>query len=345
VRSAIGRLPFALACMTLIGPAAAAQRPRCTVTLSPGDDVQRALDGAAAASRPPVVCLRPGEFRLRRFVAIGRDGTVLRGEGPATVLALEQGVESPVVVVGDWEHETPGRPTANVTIEDLRIVGGGREGGEALADRPYLTNSAVVVRAGRNVTIRKTVLTACRSACILTERDTRRISVEHDDVSGSVWDGIALNRTSQARIVANMIHDNGAAGISTEHLKDSLVADNVVADNRTHGIYLSDSYHDTIARNRFVRNVLSGIFLACAVRQREPPVRCWNDSMSAGNVFERNRFVGNRVGYMVGADAAAGCRRRGFTANRSRGDAFARNPRADPRATAFGRCLVFGAPR
>ena len=83
------------------------------------------------------------------------------------------------------------------------------------------------------------------------------------------------------------------------------------------------------------------VFLACAVRDREPPVRCWKDSMSAGDVFERNQFVGNRVGYMVGADASAGCRRRGFRPSLSRADVFVRNPREDPRATAFGRCLVY----
>src|SRR5262249_35527570 len=135
--------------------------------------------------------------------------------------------------------------------------------------------------------------------------------------------------------------DNTAAGISTEHLEDSVVADNVLVDNRTHGLYLSDSYRNRIVRNRFSGNVLSGVFLACAVRDRESPVRCWKNSMSAADVFEQNRFVRNRVGYMVGADASANCRRRGFTPNRSRADVFVENPREDPRATTFGRCLVY----
>jgi hypothetical protein len=66
--------------------------------------------------------------------------------------------------------------------------------------------------------------------------------------------------------------------------------------------------------------------------------------MSAGNAFEGDEFVGNRVGYMVGADPAATCARPGFTPNRSREDRFVRNPRQDPRATAFGCCLLYAHP-
>lgn len=333
-----------LLCLAAVRPAAAGKRPRCTVRSSPGDDLQKVTDGARSRMRPAIVCLGAGEFRLRRFLSIAHDGVVLRGEGVSTVLRLEDGAESPVIVVGDWERQVPRHATSHVTIEDLRVVGGGRDGSESLPGYPYLNNSAVVVRAGRDTAIRDVAITACRSACLLTEFDTRRITIERDDIGGSVWDGIALNRTTGARIVGNTIHDNTAAGISTEHLVDSVVEGNVVHDNRTRGLYLSDSYRNTIARNRFAGNVLSGVFLTCAVRDRER-VRCWKDSISAGNVFERDQFVGNRVGYMVGADAAATCAHRGFTANLARDDRFVRNPRQDPRATAFGHCLRYARPR
>src|SRR5436853_313654 len=160
-----------LACLAALRPAAAVEGRRCTVMLSPGDDLQQAVDGPVRTSRARIVCLRAGEFRLRRFLSITRDGVVVTGAGASPVLRLEG--------------------------------------------------------------------------------DTRRVTIEHDRIGASVWDGIALNRTAQARIVGNTIHDNTAAGISTEHLKDSVVVDNVLADNRTHGLYLSDSYHNTIARNRF----------------------------------------------------------------------------------------------
>jgi parallel beta-helix repeat protein len=337
------RVLVVLACLSVLRPANAAERDRCSVRPHPGDDLQQAID-VAARERTAIVCLGPGDFALHRFLSIRHDGVVLRGAGSSTVIRLEEGTESPVVVVGEWEERVPQRATSNVTIENLRIVGGGKEGGEVLPAYPYLTNSAVAVRAGRNIAIRNASITACRSACVLTELDTRRVTIEHDDISGSVWDGIALNRTTRARIIGNTIHDNTAAGISTEHLEDSVVEANVVSHNRTHGVYLSDSYRNTIADNRFTGNVLSGVFLTCAVRSREQAVQCWKDSMSAGNVLERNQFVGNRVGYMVGGNASASCARRGFTPNLSGGDLFVRNPRQDPRATEFGVCLRYVRP-
>src|SRR5579883_2515147 len=259
--------PAALAAV-LLSRAAAMPPPRpCTVVVSDAQDLPQAIARVPAGA---VVCLAAGEFRLRRFLAIDRDDLTLRGAGPATVLRLEEGSESPVVVIGDVAHATPPRATANVTVEHLRIVGGGRGGSEVEPAHPYLTNSAIVVRRGHHVRIRHVAVTACRSACILTERDSRDVTIEHNRIRDAVWDGISLNRTAKARVLHNRIRDCTAAGITTEHLESSLIAENVLRANRTHGIYLSDSVRNRIVGNRFVGNVLSGVFLTCAVEPREP---------------------------------------------------------------------------
>src|SRR5262245_45050050 len=116
-----------LASVLLLASLAAA-RDECTARLRPGDDVQHAIDRVQASSRPRRICLGAGEFRLPGFVSITRGGLTLRGEGRSTVLRLADGVQSPLIVVGDYAHETPERPTSLVTIERLRLVGGGREG-------------------------------------------------------------------------------------------------------------------------------------------------------------------------------------------------------------------------
>jgi parallel beta-helix repeat protein len=341
----VSRAVALLLCVTAVHPAAAPGRERCTVVLGPGRDLQKEIDRLPADGVPATVCLRAGEFRLRRFVSIARDRVVLRGAGRTTVLRLAEGTESPVVVVGDYAHATPPRAVSDVTIEQLRIVGGGRGGSEFLRGHPHITNSAVVVRAGRRVAIRHLEVTACRSACILTERDSGEVTIEHSTVGDSVWDGISLNRTSGARLVGNAIRDNTAAGITAEHLVDSVLEDNVVSGNRTHGLYLSDSSRNIVAGNRFAANVLSGVFVTCAIRYRAPVVQCWNDSMARENVFTRNEFVGNRVGFIVAADGAADCMSPGFVPNLSRGDLFAHNPSQEPDWATYGGCLRYaGSP-
>jgi parallel beta-helix repeat protein len=332
----------ALAAALLSTAAAPPPSPPCTVVVSDAQALQQAIASAPAGQRA-VVCLAPGEFRLRRFLAIDRDRLTLRGAGPATVLRLEEGSESPVVVIGDVAHATPPRVTANVTVEHLRIVGGGRGGSEVEPTHPYLTNSAIVVRGGRHVRIRHVTVAACRSACILTERDSRDVTIAHNRIRDAVWDGISLNRTAKARVLHNRIRDCTAAGITTEHLESSLIAENVLRANRTHGIYLSDSVRNRIVGNRFVGNVLSGVFLTCAVERRDPPVRCWRDSMSRANLFAQNTFVQNRVAFMVAPNRAAGCRGKGFVPNRSRGDRFWHNLPQAPAGTREGECLTFAA--
>jgi parallel beta-helix repeat protein len=329
----MSRIALAAIATLVLARAVLASPPPCTVTLSPRDDVQRALD------RGGVICLGAGEFRLSRMLVIGRDGVTLRGRGSSTVLRLADGVQSPVVVIGDYEHEAPERPTSDVTVEGLRIVGGGRDGHEAHADYAYLTNSAVVVRGGRKVVLRDLEVSGCRSACLLTEHDTRDVSMVGNRIEGSVWDGISLNRTARARITGNVVRGNAASGITAEHLEHAVLEGNVLEANKTHGIYLADSYRNRFAGNRFVRNVLSGVFLTCAVRVREPPVACWDESMSAGNVFTRNDFDGNRVAFTVAPDDRAPCTAPSFMPNRSEGDRIARNPRTEPYPARFGGCL------
>jgi parallel beta-helix repeat protein len=328
-------------CLAALGVARGASTGGCTVTLDPSDDVQRAIDGLPADAPDARVCLGSGAFRLRRFVAIERDGVTLRGEGASTVLQLDGGVQSPVVVVGDYGDATPRHPTSRVTIERLRIVGGGRGGSEHDPERPYLTNSAVVVRAGRGIAIRDLDVTGCRSACILTERETDDVSIERNRIRGATWDGLSLNRTVRARVADNEIRDNTAAGITLEHLEDSVVERNLVRGNGTHGIYFADSHRNRVVGNRFIGNVLSGVFLTCAVRTRTP-VGCWKDSFSQGNTFDANQFTANRVAFTVAADAGANCVAPTFVVNRSARDVFADNPRDEPYPGAYGRCLVIG---
>jgi parallel beta-helix repeat protein len=314
--------------------------------IGPDSGLQRALDRVSRSGKPATLCLGAGEFRLPGFVSISRDGVSLRGEGSSTVLRLDEGVQSPVIVIGDYRHQIPARVVSNVTVERLRIVGGGEGGSEFHPAYPYLTNSAVVVRSGQNIDLRGLDVGACRSACLLTEYDSREVTIEGNAISASTWDGISLNRTSRTRLLGNSIRGNRAAGITTEHLEDSVIEGNTISDNRSHGVYLADSYRNWFGGNQFSGNTNAGVFLTCAVRYRDPgPTRCWDDSMSQANTFEANEFLGNRLGYIVAADAAANCKKSGTVPNVSSGDRFVQNAPVEQNPATQGQCLRLATSR
>lgn len=310
----------------------------CTTRLAAGAGLQQAFNALPADGKPATLCLAAGEYRLQRLVAIRRDHLLLRGAGDATMLRMQDGVAQSllVVVVGDELNEQPARTVRDVSIEKLRLVGAAAEH-EFMPERPWLSNSGIIVRGGENIRLRALSLSACRSACILTERGSRQVTIDNNRVSGAVWDGVSFNRSAGIRLGNNDIRGNVAAGITAEHLEDSEIRGNIVSGNGSVGIYLSDSLRNRFVGNTVSDNLKAAIFLTCAVRFRKPqPVQCWDNSMSQGNVFERNELTLNPYGYTVGADDAANCAKPQWQANiwrDNRSDA----PNLDPQPERFGR--------
>lgn len=326
--------------LLLAGGALPAQAADCTRKLKPGDDLQAALD-ALPATGAARVCLAAGEYPLQHALQIRRDQLWLRGQGERSVLRLRDGTREPVLVIGDAQNELPLQPIRGVVVEKLRLIGANADG-EFTSDRPWLSNSAVVVRRGEDIVLRQLSVTACRSACILTERDTHRVRIEDNEVSASVWDGLSFNRSAQITVRHNRIHGNRAAGITVEHLEDSLIERNRIENNGSHGVYLSDALRNRFVDNQFLGNRDAGVFLTCSIRYHEPqPVLCWDNSMSQANVFERNRFEHNQHGYDVGADDAANCKLPGFQPNLWR-DNRSDAPNRDPQPQRFGICTSGG---
>ncbi|SEQ53732.1 parallel beta-helix repeat (two copies) [Solimonas aquatica] len=323
-----------LSALLLLAPAASAAS--CTLKLKPGAALQAAVD-RLPADKPATVCLAAGEYPLAHALEIRRGGLTLRGAGARSVLRLREGTREPVIVIGDAHNEVPAQAIREVRMEALRVIGADSDG-EFTADRPWLSNSAIVVRRGENIVLRKLEVSSCRSACILTERDTRGVRIEDSEISGSVWDGLSFNRSAQILVRGNQIHGNRAAGITVEHLEDSRIEDNRIEANGSHGIYLSDAWRNRFSGNRFIGNRNAGVFLTCSVRYHEPaPVLCWDNSMSQGNVFEHNRFQHNEHGYDVGADDAANCSKPEFLGNIWR-DNDSDAPNRDPQPQRFGLC-------
>jgi hypothetical protein len=325
-------------CATAAAPASAATD--CSVRAEPGDDLQAAVDRVPNDGKPATVCLTAGDFHVTKLLSLQRDGLRLRGQGDATVLRMQDGVQQPVIVVGDYQNERPQRPIRDVVVEQLQIVGGSADK-EFMPERPYLSNSLVVVRAGQNIRLSGLRVSKCRSACLLSEYDSRDLLIERNDVSGAIWDGVSFNRTSKVKLIDNYIHDNVAAGITTEHLEDSEIRNNRLERNGSQGVYLADARRNLFVGHQFTGNKGAGIYLACSIRQRTPEILCWDNSMSQDNTFENNAFQGNPYTYTIGVDRAANCSGPDFRQNVWRKNNQADASGVDIQPERYGRCMRF----
>ncbi len=319
-------------------PTTKSTAPSCTARVSPGADLQQAIDRLPATSKPATLCLAKGEYPIDHLLHIDRDGVHLRGAGPQTVIQMKDGVQQPLIVIGDYQNQKPSKTLHDVSITDMSIVGTTKTEHEFMPERPYLSNSAVVIRAGQDVRLANLQVSQCRSACLLSEYDSRDLTIEHNDVSAATWDGVSFNSTSHIKLIDNNIHDNVAAGITTEHLEDSEIRGNTLANNGSQGAYLSEARRNRFVDNQFIGNKSAGVILACSIRYRTPEILCWDNSMSQDNLFEGNHFEKNPYTYTIGADRAANCKAPDFKQNQWRNnsaDASGFNPPVD----VYGNCV------
>lgn len=309
----------------------------CSVSVSPEGDLQKALDQLPDDGSAQTLCLTAGVFHLGDMIHIERNHVTLRGAGPDTVLHQRDGLAEPVIVIGSYKQEVPNHAIEDVKLENMRIIGG-KADQEFNSQLRYLSNSAVVVRRGQNITLRDLQVSSCRSACLLTEHDTRGVLIQNNVVEGADWDGVSFNRSYEITMIGNTVRKNRAAGITAEHLESSVIRDNLIEDNGSHGVYLSDSLHNQFENNTVRNNTLAGVYLTCSIRYRQPdPVMCWDNSMSQDNRFVDNKFVDNRYGYQSGEDKAANCALPDWMPNiwtRNTSDA----PNLDPHPEQYGTC-------
>ncbi|WP_148864578.1 right-handed parallel beta-helix repeat-containing protein [Marinobacter fonticola] len=332
-------------CLALPQLALANDGAACDRQVKPGENVGMVLNGLPQDDSHQTVCLAAGEFQLDGMLHLERSNVTLRGAGPdATTLRLREGVSSPVLVLGDVHHQEPDMTVRNVTVEDLAIRGRANAGEEFNSERPYLSNSALIVRRGENIELTDLDIRDCRSACVLTEYHSSDVRIADNVIAGAKWDGISLNRAGPTRVVGNIVRDNTAAGITVEYLNNSEISNNVVTDNGSHGIYLADAEHNRFADNRIAGNAEAGVFLTCSVRHRDP-VLCWDNSFSRDNVFTNNTFENNQFGYQVAVDKAANCLHSETPPNVSRGDSFLASPNQEPAWEEFGRCIAYDGSR
>lgn len=316
---------------------------KCSARAQPKDNLQHAIDQLPNDHSPAVLCLGPGVYPLDQFLHIDRDHVHIRGHGRSTIIQFKKNIQQPLIVVGDYANQQPSHLIQDIAIEQMQLLGTTQVEHEFMPEKPYLSNSLVVIRYGKNVRLAKLKAAHCRSACLLSEFNSSDITLADNDVSDATWDGVSFNRSEKIHLIHNRIHNNKAAGMTTEHLVDSEIRGNIIADNGSQGIYLSDSRNNHIVNNRITANKISGILFACSIRYRSPEILCWDNSVSQNNLIESNHFKDNPHAYTIGVDRAANCKAPDFSKNlwkHNQSDTLGLDPPKDQ----YGECVLNDPP-
>ena len=85
-----------------------------------GAQIQTALDTLPASGGE--VILPPGRFEVRQPIVLRRDHQTLRGSGPTTILALANGANCPVIILGEPVNH-PHKTLRFLRVSDLAIDG------------------------------------------------------------------------------------------------------------------------------------------------------------------------------------------------------------------------------
>ena len=246
------------------------------------DAIQVAID--ALPDSGGKVLLTTGIFTCTTAIVIDRDNVDVEGHGVSTQLWLADDSNSPVFVLG--QATTP--PTT--TVRNLRIanlaIDGNREaqqhecwGGTCgTGGKTDIRNNGLTLRKVSDVLIEHVTANHNRSGGLVTERDSRRITVRNFHAANNEFDGIAGYLTEDSIFTALYLHDNVAAGLSFDlDFQHNTISDAIIAGNGSVGIFMVDA-HNNLFNNIQIRNAgQHGLFLA---QNGTDPT-----SGAAGNIF------------------------------------------------------------
>lgn len=323
------------------GPAGPAGPPgsMATVNASAGCAGINAAIAALPAGGGEVL-LSSGTFSCTSPVVIDRDNVALRGQGFSTILKLADGANAPVLVLGQT-IPVPTITRNNIQVSDL-LIDGNRfaQTRECMQTGPCsatnaLRNNGISPRRVSDVVIDRVIVHSARSGGLVCELGCRRVTVRNFTSIHNFFDGLAGYETENSTFENLSLHNNCAAGISTDirfnnnilsnifitrdaaqmtcneagqvlgtvgmfirDSNDNVFADVQIRDQREHGVFVAqvDTNATTAAKgNIFTDMVISG--------SQGFGMRI-NDASCVNNMINNTQFVANVAGCLSAADGS-----------------------------------------
>ena len=239
---------------------------RLVVTLpagATGTDVQRALD--ALPKTGGEVVLPPGKITVRQPIVLRRDHQTLRGGGPATILALADGANCPVIILGEPVNH-PAKTVRDLRLGDLLIDGNRshqqRELWRLEGEGSQIRNNGITVQGVSDSTIERVTAARCRSGGLVTTLGVRRLTVRGLEAFDNQFDGLACYHTTDSLFTGLYLHDNPGAGISLDLAFNHNVIRHAVLAANDLGIFMRSSRGNQFQDISIFNSHHYGVFMA-----------------------------------------------------------------------------------
>jgi hypothetical protein len=219
-----------------------AQQPGCTVTLSPGQALQPAID---QASEGAVICLQVGQYSIGSLSITKGISLIGLGTDPEKVVLRGNRAE-PVIVI-----QTEGK----VLLENLTV----REGSGA---GPTERGGGVHIENSKDVTLRRVILTENVRFGLFARLSQVRIEesqVLKTQPATPGRDGHGLRiRGSTVQVSKTVIRENGASGLAARDIEGKAssvtVEESVIESNFFNGLSVFDRSKLEVRKSRIANN-------------------------------------------------------------------------------------------
>jgi hypothetical protein len=244
--------------------------------------IQTALDKLPEGGE---LVLPAGTYEIHHPIVLERDGEILRGSGPTTILHLADHANCPVILMGSPNAR---RMTSHLRVADL-FIDGNRKHQQVELWRPapdgsQLMNNGIDVWNVTDAAVDRVSCRSCRSGGLVSAV-ARDLRVRDFTSSDNQFDGLACYYTEDSRFSGLKLHDNLAAGISLDlGFNHNVISDAVISGNDL-GIFMRQACDNSFQGLTIIKSRKHGIFMAQANRATKHGWQLASGTECTGNTF------------------------------------------------------------
>ena len=233
-----------------------------------------------------IVAFVPGTYNLTAGLIIRRNDLDVWGNNAN--LFLNNGVEQPVLFLGDLTSYPPTITYSNINVSGFNIDGNkanqASEKGPLYPPSWNVYNNGITISQCDYVTVNKCAITSCRSGGIVWTLNSVNLEISGCSSTNNYFDGIAGYTSSYVKVIDNRSYNNtNGAGISLDNNNENLIITGNNFSGNNVGIFARWTNDTQVNNNIISSNIGNGLFLSGYNSVPDNNINRW--TISNNNIF------------------------------------------------------------